>query len=53
MRVNTMMASLSFAVELRRRGIAIEQLVRYELVYRGVAIGVYEAHLVVEQSVIA
>ena len=42
----------ALAVELRRRGISIEQLVRYELVYCGVPIGVYEADLVVEQSVI-
>ena len=42
----------ALAVELRRRGIAIEQLVRYDLVYRGVAIGVYEADLVVERLVI-
>jgi GxxExxY protein len=42
----------ALAVELRHRGIAIEQLVRYDLVYRGLAIGVYEADLVVEQSVI-
>ena len=42
----------ALAVELRRRGISIEQLVRYELVYCEVPIGVYEADLVVEQSVI-
>ena len=42
----------ALAVELRRRGMAIEQLVRYELVYYGVPIGVYEADLVVEQSII-
>jgi GxxExxY protein len=42
----------ALAVELRRRGLSIEQLVRYELVYYGVPIGVYEADLVVERSVI-
>jgi GxxExxY protein len=42
----------ALAVELRRRGLSIEQLVRYELVYCGVPIGVYEADLVVEQLVI-
>ena len=42
----------ALAVELRRRGISIEQLVRYDLVYCGVPIGVYEADLVVERSVI-
>jgi len=42
----------TLAVELRRRGIAIEQLVRYELTYCDVPVGTYEADLVVEQSVI-
>jgi GxxExxY protein len=42
----------ALAVELRRRGMSIEQLVRYELVYCGVPIGVYQADLVVERSVI-
>jgi len=42
----------TLAVELRRRGIAIEQLVRYELTYCDVPVGTYEADIVVEQSVI-
>jgi len=42
----------TLAVELQRRGISIEQLVRYELVYYGVSVGTYEADLVVERSVI-
>ena len=42
----------TLAVELHRRGIAIEQLVRYELAYYGVPVGTYEADLVVDQSVI-
>ena len=42
----------TLAVELQRRGISIEQLVRYELVYYGVSVGAYEADLVVERSVI-
>ena len=39
----------TLAVELQRRGISIEQLVRYELVYYGVSVGTYEADLVVER----
>ena len=42
----------ALAVDLQRRGIAIEQLVRYELAYYGVSVGTYEADLVVQQSVI-
>jgi len=42
----------TLAVELQRRGISIEQLVRYELVHYGVSVGTYEADLVVERSVI-
>jgi GxxExxY protein len=42
----------TLAVELQRRGILIEQLVRYELTYCGVPVGTYEADLMVEQSVI-
>jgi len=42
----------ALAVELQRRGISIEQLVRYELTYYGVPVGTYEADLVVCQSVI-
>jgi GxxExxY protein len=42
----------ALAVELRYRGISVQQLVRYEMVFRGVPVGVYEADLVAEQTVI-
>src|SRR5262245_48054514 len=42
----------ALAVELQRRSIPIEQLVRYQLVYYGVSVGTYEADLVVDRSVI-
>ena len=42
----------ALAVELRHRGMAVDQLVRYEIFHRGVSIGIYEADLVADQSVI-
>lgn len=42
----------ALAIELEHRGIPIEQLARYELFHRGLPIGVYEADLVADRSVI-
>jgi GxxExxY protein len=42
----------ALAIELEHRGISVEQLARYELFHRGLPIGVYEADLVAERSVI-
>ncbi len=42
----------ALAIELEHRGIAVEQLVRYELFHRDLPTGTYEADLVAEQSVI-
>ena len=42
----------ALAVELQFRGTAVSQEVRDEVVYRGVVVGVYQADMVVESSVI-
>jgi GxxExxY protein len=42
----------ALAIELEHRGLLVEQLARYELFHRGRPIGVYEADLVAERSVI-
>ena len=42
----------ALAIELRHRGVEVKQLVRYELVHRGLPIGLYEADLIAEASVI-
>jgi GxxExxY protein len=42
----------ALAIELRHRGINVEELVRYELFHRRIPIGVHEADLVAEGSVI-
>jgi GxxExxY protein len=42
----------ALAIELEHRGLLVEQLARYELFHRGRPIGIYEADLVAERSVI-
>ena len=42
----------AMAIELRHRGMRVGELVRYRLFHRGRPIGLYEADLVVEGSVI-
>ena len=42
----------ALAVELRHRGIAVAEEVRYEVRHRGVAVGLYKADLVAESSVV-
>ena len=42
----------ALAVELQFRGIAVAQEVSFEVVYRGVVVGVYRADLIVEASVL-
>ena len=42
----------ALAVELQFMGLAVSQEVPYEVVYRGVVVGVYQADMVVESAVI-